>query len=288
MKTSINKFVNRMATVAIVISTALVTSCNNYDDDIDRLNEKINNLNETINNQSETINNQTTIINNLADKVESVVYVPDFFDGMIGVTNGQEQNLRYQVRPVELATELASNPAALSLIGEDVAVTRGTSAGFSISSAAATADGILQLRVKPEGFEAQKGYAFALNIQAADGSYTSPYTPTFLIVEADEIALGIVGLFAGMGTVTVGSYLQLFVVFFPDYVTSRDVTWTSSDETRATVSPSGIIAVAEDAADGEFTITATTSNGKKASLTFYIVGGNILINTDQLKQVMAQ
>ena len=288
MKTSINKFINRMATVAIVISAALATSCNNYDDDIDKLNEKVNNLNETVNNQNETINNQTTIINNLSDMIESIVYVPDYFDGKIGVTNGQELNLRYQVRPASLASVLANNTGLMSLIGEDVAITRGTSASLTISSAAATPEGILQLRVKPAGFEAQKGYAFALDVTAEDGSFTSPYTPAFLIVEADEIALGIVGLFAGMGTVTVGSYLQLFVVFFPDYVTSRDVTWTSSDETRATVSGSGIIAVAEGALDGPFTITATTSNGKKASLTFNVKGGNIEINTDQLEQVMAQ
>lgn len=278
MKTNMNKFVNRMATVAIVISAALASSCNNYDDDIDKLNEKITNINQTI-------NDQTTIINELADKVESIVYIPDYLDGMIGVTNGKAQTLRYQVRPVALAADLAANASALSLIGEDVAVTRGTSAIFAINSASATADGVLSLNVTPSGFEPQKGYAFALNFL---NSYTSPYTSTFLIVEPDEIALGIVGLFAGMGTVTIGSYLQLFVVFFPDYVTSRDVTWTSSDESRATVSPSGIIAVSEGAADGEFTITATTTNGKKASLTFGIAGGSIKVNTDQLQQVMAQ
>ena len=92
-----------------------------------------------------------------------------------------------------------------------------------------------------------------------------------------------------MGVVTGGKYFQLYVVFFPDWTTSRGITWTTSDKTRATVSPSGIVAVADKAPDGPFTITATTTNDKKASLTFNIVDGKLQIDTDtQLVQVMAQ
>jgi hypothetical protein len=175
----------------------------------------------------------------------------------------------------------------MSPVGEDVAMTRSTSASLDITGVTAT-DGLLSLEVKPTGFAAQNGYAFALDIEADGSSYRTAYTPTFLIVEAEKIALGINGLYPGMGVVTTGKYLQLFVVFFPDYTTSRGITWTSSDEKRATVSPSGIVAVAENAPDGEFTITATTTNGKKASLVFSIVDKKLQIDTEQLLQSMAQ
>ena len=91
-----------------------------------------------------------------------------------------------------------------------------------------------------------------------------------------------------MGTVTAGQYLQLFTVFFPDYATSRGITWTSSDTSRATVNQSGIVAVIDNAPNGEFTITAETTNGKKALLALKIVDEKLQIDTDQLKQSMAQ
>ena len=223
----------------------------------------------------------------MRDRVQSIVYVPDYFDGQIGVKNDQTQTLRYHVKPTAVGTYLADHVEAMSLVGEDVAMTRSTSASLDITGVTAT-DGLLSLEVKPTGFAAQNGYAFALDIEADGSSYRTAYTPTFLIVEAEKIALGINGLYPGMGVVTTGKYLQLFVVFFPDYTTSRGITWTSSDEKRATVSPSGIVAVAENAPDGEFTITATTTNGKKASLVFSIVDKKLQIDTEQLLQSMAQ
>lgn len=221
------------------------------------------------------------------DRVQSIVYVPDFFDGQIGVKNDQAQTVCYQVKPAAVGTYLAEHKDAMSLVGEEVVMTRATTASLAITNATA-ADGLLSLSVKPTGFAPQKGYAFALDIEADGSSYRTVYTPTFLIVEAEKIALGINGLYPGMGIVTTGTYLQLFVVFFPDYTTSRGITWTSSDEKRATVNNSGIVAVTKDAPDGEFTITATTTNGKKASLVFRIVDEKLQIDTEQLLQSMAQ
>jgi uncharacterized protein YjdB len=93
-----------------------------------------------------------------------------------------------------------------------------------------------------------------------------------------------------MGIVTGGKYFQLYAVFFPDYTTSRGITWTTSDATLATVNKTGVVAVSENAPNGTFTITATTTNNKTASLTFNIVDGMIQIDTDQLKlnQELAQ
>ena len=114
------------------------------------------------------------------------------------------------------------------------------------------------------------------------------YTPAFLVVEPENIAIGVMGLYAGMGTVTAGQYLPLFVVFDPDYVTNRGITWSCDDPTRATVNQSGIVSVVDNAPDGTFTITATTTNNKKATLTLKIVDEKLQIDTTQLLQQMAQ
>ncbi len=68
----------------------------------------------------------------------------------------------------------------------------------------------------------------------------------------------------------------------------RTIKWTSSDPTRATVNQSGIVAVVDGAANGDFTITATTVNNKTATLNLKIVDEKIQIDTDQLTQAMAQ
>ena len=92
-----------------------------------------------------------------------------------------------------------------------------------------------------------------------------------------------------MGVVTVGKFLQLFVVFYPDYTTSRGITWSSDNTALGTVDKNGIVAVAADkTATGEFTITATTTNGKTASLKFKVADGAIQIDTTQLNQEQAQ
>lgn len=104
----------------------------------------------------------------------------------------------------------------------------------------------------------------------------------------EQVAIGVNGLYAGMGTVKVGQYMQLFAVLFPDYATSRSIKWTTSDPTRATVNQSGIVAVVDGAANGDFTITATTVNNKTATLNLKIVDEKIQIDTDQLTQAMAQ
>lgn len=225
------------------------------------------------------------------DRVQSIVYVPDYFDGQIGVVkNNTAQTVKYQVKPVAVAKYLAEHKEAMKFVGEDVTVTRAaSSASFAVTDAAASNDGLLTLTVTPSGFEAQKGYAFALDMEAEGSSYRTTYTPAFLIVEPEKIDLGVVGLFPNMGVVTVGKYLQLFVVFYPDYTTSRGITWSSDNTALGTVDKNGIVAVAADkTATGEFTITATTTNGKTASLKFKVADGAIQIDTTQLNQEQAQ
>lgn len=55
-------------------------------------------------------------------------------------------------------------------------------------------------------------------------------------------------------TVYIGKTLQLTPVFTPENVTDRDVTWTTSDETKATVDANGVVTGVEE---GTAVITAT-------------------------------
>ena len=224
------------------------------------------------------------------DRLQSMTYIPDYIDGKIGVGNDKTMTLRYQVKPAAVATYLAAHQDAMKFVGEDVMTTRGAAATakITITDAKHAGDGILELQVKTTGFVAEAGYAFALDVEAESSSFRTAYTPAFLIVEPDQIAIGVNGLYPGMGTVTAGKYLQLFVVFFPDYTTSRDITWKSNDESRAKVNKSGIVAVADNAPDGEFSITAKATNGKEATLTLSIVDKKLQIDTTQLIQSMAQ
>lgn len=64
-------------------------------------------------------------------------------------------------------------------------------------------------------------------------------------------------------TVYIGSTLTLVPVFTPENVTDRDVTWTTSDETKATVDANGVVT---GVAEGTTVITATykdTTNDNK-------------------------
>ena len=222
------------------------------------------------------------------DRLQSMVFVPDYLDGQIGVVNNQVMSLRYHVKPALVANYLAAHIESMTFVGEDVAVTRATSACMTIGSVTHDGNGLLTITVTPSEFVAQKGYSFALDIEADGSSYRTAYTPAFLVVLPEKVAIGVNGLYAGMGTVKVGQYMQLFAVLFPDYANSRTIKWTSSDPTRATVNQSGIVAVVDGAANGDFTITATTVNNKTATLNLKIVDEKIQIDTDQLTQAMAQ
>ena len=117
------------------------------------------------------------------------------------------------MKPAAVATYLADHAEAMKYVGEEVAVTRaGATAALTISSIAQDGNGMLSINVTPIGLEPQAGYAFALDIETDGSSYHTTYTPTCLMVDSDRIAIGVNGLYASMGTITVGKYMQLFVV----------------------------------------------------------------------------
>ena len=55
---------------------------------------------------------------------------------------------------------------------------------------------------------------------------------------------------------------QLSLIILPTYATDKAITWTSSNSSVATVSQAGVV---KGVGEGVATITATTSNGKKAT-----------------------
>lgn len=222
------------------------------------------------------------------DRVQSIVYEPDYADGMIAVEEGKDVTITYSVMPAEIATAIADNKANLSLTGKEVK-TRAEAASLTIKDVKGDAKtGKLTVTTTAKGFVGGQYYAFALTFSDGVSAYQTAYTTAFSIVEAESIRIGVLGLQADMDTVTMGSYLQLFVVWNLGYTTNKGLTWTSSDEKRAQVDENGFVTVPSDAEDGNVTITAKTVNGKEASIVLTITDKKININTDQLNQNQAE
>ncbi len=69
-------------------------------------------------------------------------------------------------------------------------------------------------------------------------------------------------LISGPSNVMVGSKIKLTAVLVPSYATEKNITWSSSDSTIATVDNSGQVTGKKI---GKVTITATASNGQQAT-----------------------
>lgn len=225
----------------------------------------------------------------IRDRVQSIVFVPDYSDGMIAVEEGKDVTITYSVMPKALATVIADNADKISLDGKKVSTRADNTATLTVKGAKGDAStGILTLTATANAFVAGQYYAFAMIFSDGTSAYQTAYTTVYRIVEAESIFIGVEGLCAGMGTIKMGNYLQLFVKWYPIYTTNHDLTWTSSDEKKAKVDANGFVTIPANAVDGDVTITATTKNGKKASITLTIADGKININTNQLKQEVAE
>lgn len=95
-----------------------------------------------------------------------------------------------------------------------------------------------------------------ITVTTADGGKTAQCRVT---VEAADIVVTGITLDKTLLTMTVGEpAVPLIATVAPAEATNRAVTWTSSDETVATVTADGVVAAV---APGEATITATTADG---------------------------
>ena len=225
----------------------------------------------------------------IRDRVQSIVFVPEYSDGMIAVEEGKNVAITYSVMPKSLATVIADNLDKISLEGKAVSTRTDKVAALIVKEAKGDSNtGMLTLTVTASDFSEGQYYAFAMVFSDGTSAYQTAYTMVYRIVEPESIFIGIEGLYAGMGTVKMGNYLQLFVKWNPGYTTNHDLTWTSNDVKKAIVDENGFVTIPANATDGDVTITATTNNGKKASITLIIADGKINVNTNQLKQESAE
>lgn len=255
-----------------------LSSCTDYDDDIAVLAARQDSLAVRQDSLEARLNHLS-----LSDLIQSVVYVPDYSDGRIALVDGLTTTITYNVRPASVAQSLADNVGCLAFVGKEV-LTRADTAMLTIVSARATADGDLRLAVVHTGFVGGRDYAVALDIADGASQYRTAYTPVFLTVAVESIAIAAPSLASGT-TVNAGRAVQLEAILTPSYATDRRVAWRSSDPTVATVSSSGLLVAV---ADGRATVTATTPNGKVATLAFTIADGDILISGSDLSQTAAE
>lgn len=108
------------------------------------------------------------------------------------------------------------------------------------------------------GLSAGQTYQYYIQYRDTSGNFiTSSFSNSAVL----EILPTAVTLDRGYAEMTVNETLQLYATVAPGNTTNNTVTWSSSDESVATVSNGTVTAKAA----GTATITATTSNGKTAS-----------------------
>lgn len=93
-----------------------------------------------------------------------------------------------------------------------------------------------------------------ITARTADGNYTA----TCALTITGTVAVSSVSLNKTVATVGVGTTTQLVATVLPSIATDKSVTWTSSDQTKATVNASGLVT---GVATGSATITVTTVDG---------------------------
>lgn len=115
--------------------------------------------------------------------------------------------------------------------------------------ATVSADGVVK-GVKPG--------TVTITVTTADGGKTASCKVTVKEVTAKKIKLN-----KSKATVKTGNTLQLKATFNPTNTTNKNITWTTSKKSVATVTKKGVVKAV--GRSGTATITAKTSNGKKAT-----------------------
>ena len=115
-----------------------------------------------------------------------------------------------------------------------------------------------------------------ITVTTADGNYTTTCT---VYVYSSTVSVSSVSLDKSQATVNQGSSLQLTATINPSDATNKDVTWTSSNPTVATVDSNGKVTAL---APGTTTITGTTEDGDKtAACTVTVVRPVISVSLDK-------
>lgn len=217
------------------------------------------------------------------DRVQSIVYIPDYLDGMMTLRDGVPTTVRCRVMPEVVASALANDYAStLSFVSEEVAITRAAgSASLTISNVVDEGNGRLAITVTPNGLEATRGYAFALQMNDGTSMYSTTYTPVFYAIAPLAIGISADGVVAGKGFVSVGNTLQLFPIFMPTNTNMKGVTWSSSDPSVVSVSDTGLV-TSQGNGSVTITVTSTANPAVNASIVISTVNGIITVNSDDL------
>lgn len=242
-----------------------VMSCTDYQDDLDKLGAENDALRKY---NSETIS-----------RLNSMVFQP--VNGEIKMTIDQPQaaTIVYEVEPKDLASTLAADLSRLTFVGQN---------GGALAITAAAGDdtkGTLTLTATPSGFDGSKAQSMSL-VYSEDGrSYQTAYTPVYVVTRPTGIAIDIVT--TSSGKYAVGEKYQLAAIFTPSYTTEKDVTWSVSDTSVATIDANGVLSPVQD---GTVTITVTSVANPEvtASITIEVTGSNIPLNGGNISQQDAQ
>ena len=240
-------------------------SCTDYQDDVDKLGAE--------NDALRSYNNQTL------SRLNSVVFQTE--EGVVNITvdPSTATTIVYEVEPKELAPVLAADLSRLSFLSQHGATMTVTNA-----SGNATA-GTLTITATPDNFDGSNDYSLSL-IYTEDGrSYQTAYTPVYVVTRPTALAIEIPS--TSGGKYAVGANYQLKALFTPSYTTEKNVEWSSSDETIATIDENGVMAPVKN---GTVTITVTSLDNPEAtaSITIEITGGNIPLDEGGISQGEAE
>ena len=118
-----------------------------------------------------------------------------------------------------------------------------------------------------------------------DGLPDATTVEEYLGGQSETVAVASVSVTPSKLTLEVGKTYSLTVTVSPSNVTNKIVTWTSSDESVATVDTAGRVTAKKV---GSVTITATTQDGnKKATCTVTVVNSNNNTGTEDTKQYLS-
>jgi len=224
--------------------------------------------------------------------LQSIVYVPTHNDGKISI-EGSTVTINYKVMPKSMAVlikdQVSSGKDILKLVPLAVQ-TRVANPTLTInkSNIAGFNDGTLCITASVSGFEADKNYAIALELDDGNTMYSTAYSPAYVVVHAHSIAIAAQGYSPNSGTFSVGRTLLLSPVFTAENTTERGVTWSSSNPTVASIGEtSGFVTAL---ADGTTTVTvrSTDDTGISETIDLTVSGGQILLDTSPLSQSQAQ
>lgn len=203
-------------------------------------------------------------------KVTATISAPGYNDKKMTATlTINKKPISINIASVELAAgdvlpELGYDLDAGSLCGND------TLAGSPATDATGTTAG---------EFEITKGTLRV--IDGVTGQTSNNYNVTYhngvLTVNAVEVTA--VELYVSSDEVKNGETIQILAAAQPSNATDQSLTWTSSDETVAKVSASGLVTAV---GEGEATITATASNGVSDSCVITVPHEHYLVHFDAL------